>query len=108
MSDGLHPAVFIAAVCVVGACYGRALLLVRHVDEKVRVRALLWVAIGAGVMMVASVLDGSSFGGAVNAAVAAFTLWQWWNSGGGGGMKKLLKKAAGYLGFGPQAAPSSA
>lgn len=108
MSGGLHPAVFIAFVCVACACYGRAVLLIMHVDKKVQVRGLLWVAIAAGVMMVASVLDGSSFGGAVNAATAAFALWQWWDRGGGDGMKKLLKKAAGYLGFGPQAAPSAA
>lgn len=108
MSGGLSPWSFIIFCCVAVLCVGRAVLLVLHVDKKIQNQGLVWIAAASGVMAVAGVLDNNSVAAGINAATSAFALWQWWNNGGGDGMKKLLKKAAGYLGFGPQAAPQGA
>jgi hypothetical protein len=76
-----------------------------HVDRKVRVHGLLYGAGATATQAVATFLAGVLPVSAMNAAITVWLLWVWWNNGGGDGFKRLVKRAAGYLGFGPQALP---
>lgn len=89
-------------------CYIRAVWLITHADRKLQAHAFLWAACGTGVVTVAAIVSGNWGMALLYGPATAWSLWEWWNRGGGDGMKKLLKKAAGYLGFGPQAAPQGA
>jgi hypothetical protein len=84
---------------------GAAVCQLCYADEKLRVRAYLFMASGGGVMTITSVLMGNTFTAAVDSAMTAFSLWSWWNSGGGGGMRSLMKRLTSA--FGSSAAPQT-
>lgn len=96
----------LVALCVMVSLFIRGWLLLQYADRKLRARGCLWVSAGELVLTVRTLLAGNTVMASVYAGFVAVLLWMWWNNGGGDGMKKLLKKASGYLGFGPQAAPS--
>jgi hypothetical protein len=91
-----------APLYVVGAC------LWMRVDTKIRQRGRLLMAAGAGVQVLVCTLTNDDVLASLNTATLAWHLYEWWNNGGGDGTKRRLKKVAGYLGFGPQAAPQGA
>lgn len=63
-----------------------------HVDWKIKVRGILWLAAGLTAQMIMSILLGHTFNAAIHSAGVAFLLWTWWNKGGGDGLKRRLKK----------------
>lgn len=102
----LELVIVVGGLAITTTCYARGLWLLAYVDSKLKQRGRLLLICGSGAQTVACVVTGSSVAAAVNAAVGAWFLYDWWNNGGGDGMKRRMKKMAGYLGFGPQAAPS--
>jgi hypothetical protein len=96
----LSTVYFATGMSVSLLAYGKGTLLAFHADRKLRSRAHPWMALGAGSQLILDVIDNTSTShvtGYFNAAMLAWSLWQWWNSGGGDGIRKLWKKTKAQL-----------
>lgn len=68
-----------------------------HVDRRLRQRGFLIATGGSGIMLVTSLLLGSTAIAAIHAAGIALWLWCWWNNGGGDGLRRLGRKLCNSL-----------
>ncbi len=75
----------------IGCCFW-GIHLQLHVDQKIKMQGVLWMAAGVFSQVVQNILMGLPTLAALHAVGIAFLLWIWWNKGGGDGLKRRLKK----------------
>lgn len=99
-------AVIVTGSVVTVAFFGVGVAHTLHVDQKIRLRGVLWFTAALFTQMIMSILLHHMFNAAFHAAGIAFLLWGWWNKGGGDGLKRRMKSWTSSLRrtFVPQAA----